>query len=282
MRRPRKLSDCIVWVALAESPEEWEQRGRIAAQYLRPRQIRRLRRYYHKPPEKPAEALDRFDGLGDWLEVCQQAIFEIFYNRHEVSLPIIWRAVFAGYDWTQVWALETLGRLATQGVEREKCVNDIVKVLPSLRYEAFFPAVRAVANAKYKTETLVQTLEQAIREFKESDPVDALSVLEIIQFSLPEIVQAHQAFLEDMVEGKGLENRHPMLDGAIWAPTTDKVHWRGGAPPPDQIHQIRAAVILYRLDPEDEHIGNKLKLWQINHPDEKIRDAISNVVKLKE
>ena len=71
-----------------------------------------------------------------------------------------------------------------------------------------------------------------------------------------------------MVEGKGLENRHPMLDGAIWAPTTDKVHWRGGAPPPDQIHQIQ----------QRSHRGPV----EINHPDEKIRDAISNVVKLKE
>jgi hypothetical protein len=280
MRQPRKPTDCIIWVALADSPEEWERRGRIAAQRLRPRQIRRLRRYYHKPPEKPVEALDRFNGLGDWLEVCQQAIFEIFYHRHEVSLPIIRRAVFAGYDWTQVWALLTLGRLAAQGIEREKCVDDIVEVLPTLRYEAFLPAVRAVAWANYKTEAVVQTLEQAIHDSKENDPVDALSVLEIIQFSFPEMVEAHRTFLEGLMDGKGLENRHPMLDGAIWDPTTGEAHWRGGSPPPDQIHQIRAAAVLYSINPEEENVAARLKNWQSNHPDKNMRDSISNIIKL--
>jgi len=71
------------------SPETFHRRARLAAEVLGPRRIAFLPAFFHKPPSIPDEVKDQFQGLGQWMEVCQLAFadpssvreYEMFLRR---------------------------------------------------------------------------------------------------------------------------------------------------------------------------------------------------------
>jgi hypothetical protein len=268
------LPGLIGWAAAAvDTPDVFEQRIEQVAEQLQPDEIGQLRALFHQSLNKPQEAQGKFDGLGEWMQICQQTIFEIFYRRHEVALPIIRQVAFGEYDWTQIWAIETLCRLATDGIERERIVDEIAEALPSLRYEAFMPAIVGVAYVNQASPKLIAGLETALDD--DWDIVDRIQIIEALAIVAPDHARKYRPILEAAMNDKGLENRHPLLDGAVWSSITNEAYWGKSGPPPQYIHQIHAAIVIHRLYPEDTGIQQYLDNWAQNHPDQNVRDELS-------
>src|SRR5690349_19447376 len=85
------------WVAAGiEHRKLFRQRAKTVADQLTPEQIEGLNQYfiYPKLPRKPKEAAGKFRGLGEWQSICQHAIFEIFYNRPDVTLNRVRQIAF--------------------------------------------------------------------------------------------------------------------------------------------------------------------------------------------
>jgi hypothetical protein len=272
--RGNSLPGLLGWAAaVIDTPDTFQQRVEQVAEQLQPDEIRHLREFFHEPPDMPQEAQSKFNGLGEWLEICQHTIFEIFYHRHEVALPIIRQVAFGEYDWTQIWAIETLCRLAVDGIEREKIVDEIAEALPSLRYEAFMPAIGAIAYVNYASPKLINTLETALND--DWDIADRIQIIEVFAIVAPDRARKYRPILDAALNDKGLENRHPLLDGAVWNPATGEAYWGKSGPPPQHIHQIRAAIVIHHLYPEDNGIRQYLDNWVQHHPDQNVRDEIS-------
>jgi hypothetical protein len=134
-RKARMTGEKIAWVAVAiDSREEFERRAHQAAQELGPSGIGKLASYFHHPPSKPEEATDRFNGLGEWMDICQAAIFEIYYNSRETALPALRSSACGEYDWTQTRAIGVLCRLAFEGIERDRIAEEIRTRIQQWRY----------------------------------------------------------------------------------------------------------------------------------------------------
>src|SRR5262245_8389976 len=113
----------------------YQARAEMAARRLGPACIEILPQYYHSPnnPKNPDSVTDQFNGLGEWMERCQIAAFEIIYNFREAALPYLRKVAFGSYDWPQGFAIVALCRLAAEGIERGKNIEELRRELPKMR-----------------------------------------------------------------------------------------------------------------------------------------------------
>ena len=67
------------------------------------------------------------------MSARQFAIFEMFYFFGPASLPVLQRVAYGPYDWTQGNAIEILCRLAADGIDRKRVVDELVARMPGMR-----------------------------------------------------------------------------------------------------------------------------------------------------
>jgi len=103
-----------------------------------------LKNKLHEPPELHEELKNVKMVLGEWLAMCQYAVFELLYNCYEYSLPIIKEIAYGPYNWTQATALEVLCRLNVEGKISDSILDEIKEKLDSMRYETHLYFSRAL------------------------------------------------------------------------------------------------------------------------------------------
>lgn len=269
------VGEQIAWVAASiTTPETFHSRARLAAEALGPRCIPLLPGFFHKPPPIPDEVKDQFQGLGQWMEVCQAAIFEILFYFREAALALLRQVAFGVYDWTQARAIEILCKLALEGLERQQIEKELAHALPQLRYETVMQARSALAQLAVVAPQLKAAFHALIYEYMQDDPVDALDLIEALAFADPSSVKEYETFLHKLMRGEMLAGRHPILDGAILELKPDGSEIVHGTPLPDDYHAIRASLVLLRLFPDDETVIGVIRQWAAAHPDEKVRQEL--------
>lgn len=246
-------SNLAGWVAAAyEDQELFKQRGKDAALQLSPEQILRLPKYffYNNNPRKPEEVRNKFGGLGEWQWICQEAIFEIFYNRPEVALPIIREVAYGVYDWTQAHAIKTLLRLAANGtLEREATLNELAEFFPSMREESQMRTIRYFSLVKPTTVKVIQMLKGLIGENLQYIDEVALDAIQVLAQIAPNKASAYRSLVENFIQSVP-------KDKATFA-------------------HIRSAITLSILYPDDQGLKDKLLDWSQNHPDAHIRRTLN-------
>ncbi len=283
IREKLSVGEKIAWVAAAiTTPETFHMRARVATEELGAQCIPLLPSFFHKPPSSPEEAGDQFQGLGQWMAVCQAAIFEMLNYFREAALPLLRQVAFGEYDWTQARAIEVLCKFASEGIEREQIDRELAEVLPQLRYETVMSANNVLAQLTVVAPRLMVAFHTLIHEYMQEDPVDALDLIEALASADPPSASVYEAFLRRLMHGEMLAGRHPILDGQIIEQQPDGSEIVHGTPLPDDFHAIRAALVLLRLLPDDEMIVAEVHRWATSHPDEQVREELRQQLEQRE
>ena len=275
----RQIGRIIARVAATYGdPVLFERRAKEAAGVIPPEDLWELSEFYHKPPHKPEKAKGDFEGLGEWMEVCQETVFAILYHIGGRALPVVRRAAFGDYDWTQPKAMRVLTRFVNDGVRAEEIVNEFLFELPymddprSREYAEHF-----LAQMNHDSPELREAVGRAVEEAKERDAVAALRLLESLAEVSPDAARAEEEFLRAVMRGEGVRDRHPLLDGALISLDEEgnerEVIWPYGPPPPD-LHRIRAALLLFRLFPEDAEAVREIERFAREHPEAEVRRVL--------
>lgn len=170
--RPSEPDDRVRWVATAiGDPMAFQERARLVAAELGSGSIDILATLFHSEYTPPTEALRaQFPGLGQWMTARQFAIFEIFFFFGAASLPVLRRVAYGPYDWTQGNAIEILCRLAAEGIDRERIVEDLMAQIPDLREEALLYAAGPLIERSRSEPAVAEILNElrAVPEFREA------------------------------------------------------------------------------------------------------------------
>jgi hypothetical protein len=156
----KELAEVAVYLG-EQDVAAYQARAKSAAQNLGSSSIGVLPRFYHYPnnPEKPEHCRNKFNGLGEWMELCQTAAFEIVYNFKQIALPYLRTVAFGSYDWPQGLAVAAMCRLATEGIESEEIVADLRSELPSMREETYYRAASLLLGHVRETPAIRVTLD---------------------------------------------------------------------------------------------------------------------------
>ncbi|WP_068505012.1 transcriptional regulator [Paenibacillus kribbensis] len=236
------------------------------------------RYFFGSELQKPESLKGMYEGLGDWLHIQQDTIFEIIYYYKEKAIPMLYEVAFGVYDWTQYKAVRILTRLAREGLDTNQIVDDIISHVDDFRYEAQMPTFYFLSGLT-GNKKVASLLERHFLENLEYDPIDAFVIFENLYRCSPDAAMKHSDFLKAIARGDGLDGRSPLLDGAIG--TIDKngkqeYHWPNGEPV-EEHHQLRAAIFYYWLNPHDEEVNRLLDHWEVNHPEENVRSSIEKL-----
>ena len=267
--------------ATADDREEFTRRAREAAAELGRPLIRKSRVYFWSPPPKPSSLDGKYEGIGDWMAVCQSAIFEMWFHLGEVALADLHEVAFGRYDWTQASATEVLCRLALDGVDTERTATRIAEALPKWRYEQIIYVRVPVAALSVRSHALRSAYDSLVETWRERDPVDAFELVLALKHADPtHAFMRYGDFLHALAAGEGLEGRTPYDDGHVVETPDGGLAARSGPTHPLIVdyHSIRAAVLLWELSPGDERIEQRLRRWADEHPDEGVREEMRQIL----
>ncbi|MEO8610544.1 MAG: hypothetical protein ABI690_21790 [Chloroflexota bacterium] len=251
---PTHEAELAGWVAAAINDKPtFQERAKQAAAQLDATQIKKLVKYFIYPnnPPKPAEVENQYSRLGEWQSMSQWAIFEIFYNRPDDTLPIIRDIAFGEYDWTQMSAIHTLCRLANEGkIEREKTIDEIIAFLPQMRDTASEYTINTLSLFVPTSPRIVELITGLIDEGLEWEP-DVNLITSLARIA-PEAARTYRQPLYDVMNGK----------------------YESKPDQPASYNQLQAAITLSLLYPEDQTPIKFIAHWAAHHPNDERRGFI--------
>lgn len=279
---------------LIEVAQEFEDRKKFkeAAFEVRNKlefgRARELTRYFHENPPEPEtlkSKTKKYGLLGVWMIICQDAIFEILFNYKEQAIPTLYSIGFGEYDWTQYKAIDVLCRLANEGIETEAIINNIGKEIQNFRYEAVMPSIESLSHVLDNKEVSKIILE-IFDEYSKADPIDGLYILRLLALNYPNEVKNKLAYIKAIAKGAGIENRSPLLDGAVLSVDTEgnetySINGKEVEGSFEEIHKINAAVLYFYLNSEDDEINQLIDFWEYHAKEDTHRSMIVNLKKEK-
>jgi hypothetical protein len=262
--------------AAAEDPAAFTARAREAAEELGPRAIGKTKAFLLAPPDKPPELAGKLEGVGDWMWVCQAAIFEIWFYFGADAMRDLRSFAFGVYDWTQAPATQVLCRLALGGLDARATAELIAESLPDWRHEQVMRVCEDVARLAARSQILRTAYLRLIDSYRQDgDPVATFELIAALAAADPASVkERYLPFLRDLMQGRGLEGRTAFDDGHVVQTADGKGIMARGGPEYPQVadyHQIRTALLLRTLVPGDAEVVARLAGWADAHPDADVR-----------
>jgi hypothetical protein len=281
--RSPEVGEQIAAVAVAaDDPVTFSARARAVAETFGPAVVAASKRFLFAPPDKPALLAGRHEGVGDWMWVCQAAVFEIWFHVGADALRELRAFAFGTYDWTQAHAARAVCRLAVRGVDREGAGELIAEALPDWRHEQVMRVCDEVAALAARSAVLRKAYDALTDRYLRGDPVDGFELVAADARADPAHArQRYLPFLHGLMAGKGLEGRTAFDDGHVVAtPDGRGVVAKSGREYPQigDYHQIRAALLLRDLAPEDRTVQARLEAWAAGHPDGGVRTQLRGLL----
>lgn len=236
-----------------EDPNKFSEAAQRVAGKLTFKQAERLTQYFHDTPAAPEalkETLAKYGLLGVWLNVCQDSIFEIFFNYKEEAIPTLYALMFGEYDWTQYKAIDVLCRFAKKGIRTDGIINDIGKNLSQFRYETVFSAIESLSKIK-NHKSIPKILLTTFDRYSKEDPIEGLHILQFLAINYPDQAREKLRFVKSIVKDKNNFEEE----------------------------QIEAAIFSLQLDAKDEEIIALLDHWELNAEEQNQRERITQFKK---
>ncbi|MDF2188093.1 hypothetical protein [Paraflavitalea sp. CAU 1676] len=287
----KRLDPGELLIEVAQEFED-EDRFRTKAQEVASRlsfnEAKGLTRFFHKNPPEPEHLKSKtvkYGLFGVWMNICQNAVFEILFNYKEQSIPTLYSIGFGEYDWTQYKAIHVLCRLAKEGIQTDNIINDIGEKIQSFRYEAVFPSIASLSSIPGNKQ--VPSIMLAVfEEYSADDPIDGLAILRLLSINYPQEAIEKLSFIKALAKGEDIEDRSPLLDGAILSYdeagnetfSIDGEELTGSL---EETHRINAALLYYSLDPKDQEINDLIDHWEKTAQSEAHRSQISEFKRQK-
>lgn len=266
------------------SDKEYGEKIKEIAGKIKNNEIINLTKYFHNNLlEYPEEIRAHMKGLSTWIDMRQDIIFSIFEEIGEPAVPILKIIAFGKYDWTQIKALRILCIFAKKGIHKPEIINDIIEHLDEFRYETYMSVIVDFLPIIPDSEFIKDTFRKEISKMfmNNEDVIDIYEVINSLSHYEKGSGEEYFLFLYDLAFGKGLENRHPILDGAViskYGTNNETVSWLGREVPVKEEHKINAALLCFYIKPENKDIYKLLDNWRKTHEDEKIRNYIDNIL----
>lgn len=279
---------------LIEVAKEFEDQNqfKIAAQNIASglefERAKKLTAYFHNNPPEPESLKSKtakYGFFGVWMGICQDSIFEILYNYKEQAIPTLYHIGFGVYDWTQYKAIDVLCRLANEGIRTNEIIKDIGDNINDFRYEAVFPSVESLATIP-NNEGVPKIILRIFDEYSIHDPIDGLDTLRLLAVNYPNKVKSKLAFIKSIAKGEGIENRSPLLDGAVltidhegnesYSIQGEEIEGNF-----EEVHRVSATALYYHLDTDDKEINELIEFWEKNAEEEAHREMIVELKKKK-
>jgi len=287
--RDLELENILIEVAKEfEDETKFKGTAKEVASKIEFARAKELPRYFHKNPPEPESLKSKtakYGFFGVWMNICQDSIFEILYHYKEEAIPTLYSIGFGEYDWTQYKAIDVLCRLANDGIHTDEIVKNIGNKINDFRYEAVFPSIESLSQISNNPE-IPKIILHIFEEYSNDDPIDGLDILRVLVTNYPESVKSKLEFIKSIANGKGIENRSPLLDGAVLSIDEEgnesySIEGEEVQGNFEETHRINATALFYYLNSNDKEMNKLMEYWAENAKEDAHRNMIIELQKKK-
>ncbi len=267
---------------MINNKEEFLKRAEIASKAIGVENIERLIGYLTNPMEKASDFKTRFIGMGEYISVIQDSIFEILYYFKNDSIPYLKEMILRSYIPIKIRAMNIICKLASCSIEREDTISFINDNIDDLRYEVIIPSLYFITRIK-QSEIILGILDRFFNLYHEEyeEYSDGLYILENIYRYDKKAIGPYIEILKDYALNLTFRDR-PNLEGIliknILGDENDDVNFCFYESI-GEINNIRAALFYARIINFDKDIFEKLKKWYTIIKDPTIKNKIEAAIR---
>jgi len=257
LNKDGKLQEYIIYVASQFENDTFFSRAKEVAEKLHFSEAKNLIDYFHKDipcPDDLKESISKIGVFGVWLDIRQNAIFEILSNYKVEAVPLLYKIGFGVYDWTQYKAIGILLNFVKEGITDDKVLDDLIQKLHHLRYEAIINILTPLSQIQNNDK--VDVIFKRVYDLFSDDFSDSLHILEVWSKLSPDNV------LNYKVEIMGVLLNEQKFKELQYSPETK-----------EELN-IRGNILFFNLDKNDLSLKNNLDILSRTASNQKLRDYI--------
>lgn len=257
---PDKLQDYIIYVATEFENDNFSARAKEVSKDLNFSEAKNLVNYFHKSipcPENLKGSISKIGILGVWMDICQNAIFEILANYEKEAVPLLTKIAFGEYDWTQYKSLEVLLYFTREGVTNDKVLDDLIVQMDKFRYEAVMNIL--VPLSQIQNNNKINLIFKKAYDLFRDDLADSLYILEIWSRLSSDNVLKHKDEIIDLISNESRFQHYSKE-------TKEKL-------------MVRGYILFYLLDKTDLELKYNLVTLSSTISNEKHKEDIFKVLK---
>lgn len=268
------IKEILTVVKNHDSFNELKISAEIASQNIGDKYIDLLPEYLSGKVEKPNDLIGRYDEIGSYQMVVENSVLMIIFSYREKGIDTLSKIAYGDRS-IKLKAINLLFRLASENVEQDKIVDDIMNNIMNFTDEEkviiFGFASQIKENAK-----IIALIQHFYKEFlKDNDIENAYQSLIYLINTAQRWTTGHLNLFKFIA----LDNEKIDLRKVIEVKEGEKdfIDIKNI----DEITKIRAALTFYSMNKEDQDIKNKLVYWRENYNDSEVRNEIKRVLKNK-
>lgn len=261
-QQAKELEGYIIYVASAFENENFFLRAKEISDKLEFTDAEKLTLYFHKNlpvPDGLKDTLSKYGLFGVWMDICQNAIFEILYNYKNESIPLLHKLSFGQYDWTQYKALGVLLRFVREGVTDDSILDKLLSDIEDFRYEAIMNILDSLSEIKNSPKA--NGLFRAIYDLYNDDLADSISILEMWSKEYPDAVLKEKSKIIDILTNP------------------EKLNKSGYTTETGELLKVKGNILFYKLDKNDGELKRNLEILKETVTDVNLKGKISLALK---
>lgn len=242
----------------------------IAAYNIGDKYIDLLPDYLSGKIRKPYELVDEYQEAGAWQMVVENSVLMIIFSYKEKGVGVLSKIAY-GNTCLKLKAINLLVRLATEGVETDKIIDEIMNNIVDFDDEDKL-TIFGFASRMKNNNKVIALIQHFYREFLKDENIENAyqSLVYLIETAQRSTI-GHMNFLRFIaLDGKKIDLRKviDVKEGEKDSVSIENIN---------ELTKIKAALTFYSINKEDEKINKKLSYWSENYNDLEVKNEIKRV-----
>lgn len=246
----------------------------IAAYNIGDKYIDLLPDYLSGKIRKPYELVDEYEEAGAWQMVVENSVLMIIFSYKEKGVGVLSKIAY-GNTCLKLKAINLLVRLATEGVETDKIIDEIMNNIVDFNDEDKLTIFGFASRIKNNNK-IIALIQHFYREFlKDEDVENAYQSLIYLIETAQRAAIGHMNFLRFIALDSKKIDLTKVIDvkeGEKDSFTIENIN---------ELTKIKAALTFYSINKGDGKINKKLIYWSENYNDLEVRNEIERVFENK-
>lgn len=227
--------------------------------------------YISSKVSRPRELRERYDALGEWQMVVENAVLMILFSYKEKGVKHIVKILYSNKN-LRLKCINLLCKLAAENILTEDIVNTIMNNLPYFDDDEKITIFGFMSQIKGNNQVIALTQHFYKKFVKEKDIVRGYETLVHLVNVAGKYTKGHLNFLKLVALGKSAINLEEIMG---IDEEDEKIIFIGDI---EEIYRVRAAITYYGLEKEDDDINSKLYYWSEYSLDKNVRRETKEIL----
>lgn len=245
-----------------------EKASSVAASNIGKEYIERLSTYLEGKISRPPYMKDRYDGLGQWATVIENAVLAILYSFKQYGVDELLKLTMSNKN-IKFKAINILCKLANESIDRDKVIDSIIFIMRDMRENELIKVLGYMSQIKNngKVEKLLKLYYK--KYILENKFQDAYEITLDLMNNRGSLISEELTFIKSIALVEGKVELSSIVNGSTGLVDLSNL---------SEDLRIEAAIAFYSIKDDDKEINDRLHYLKDNSLNVEIRKYLSGIL----